>query len=255
MLTDIHAHLDMLETSPSETLALAQNAGVKRLITIGTEPSDHQKVLDIAKAHFPQIACTLGVHPHQASLWSREIGEFIVTHSNKPYVVGIGEIGLDYYYNQSPPEVQKIAFQEQLELASRLDLPVQIHTRDAESDTIEFLKRYQGVTQGVIHCFTGTYELAKAAIDSGFYLSVSGVVTFKNAHQLRETFLKIPLNYLFVETDSPFLAPVPHRGQKNTPAYTLDTAKFLAELKGVTLHEISDVTEKNVNTLFKKWNV
>lgn len=251
-LIDVHAHLDMLETSPEETYALALEKGVDTIFTIGTEPADHLQVLDIAKRLYPKVYCTLGVHPHQANLWNSEVGQFIRQHAPLPYVVAIGEIGLDYYYNSCPEAEQKKAFEEQLDLARQLNLPVQIHTRDAEDDTLAILKKFKGEIRGIIHCFTGTQKLADACLDLGLHISISGVVTFKNAEELRQVVKKIPLDRITVETDSPFLAPVPYRGKKNTPAYVADVAKFVAELHDISYESLISITRNNTKKLFAK---
>lgn len=252
MLIDIHCHLDMLEDSPEAALQKAKDAGVKKLITIGTEPSDHQFVLDISEKLYPDVYCTLGVHPHQGVQWKDEIGNFIEKHLPQKNVVAVGEIGLDYYYNQSPVEEQKEAFRKQLDIAARHKLPVEIHTRDAEADTVEILKEFKDKVTGVIHCFTGTSWLAKECLDLGFNISISGVVTFKNAEDLRNTVKMIPLERMHVETDAPFLAPVPLRGKKNTPAYVVHTADFVAKLKEVSVEKLAEVTCENARQLFPK---
>lgn len=252
MLIDVHAHLDMLETTPEQTLQLANQRGVDKIITIGTEPQDHQTVLNIAEKLYPQVYCTLGVHPHQATLWSPEVEAFIRAQASQPWVVAIGEIGLDYYYNQSPADVQRQAFRDQLQLSIDLDLPVQIHTRDGEQDTIDILGEFKGRAKGIIHCFTGSGQLAQACLDLGFYISISGVVTFKNANELRAVVAGLPLDRILVETDSPFLAPVPHRGKKNTPAFVADVAQQVADLKGLSIDELIRVTRANTQSVFSK---
>lgn len=252
MLIDVHCHLDMLETSPEETLNLARQIGVTKLITIGTEPQDHQFVFDTAKRLYPEVYCTLGVHPHQAELWNPQVKAFILDHFSAPWVVAIGEIGLDYYYNQAPQSIQLQAFREQLELAHELNLPVQIHTRDADQDTLMVLNEFRGKVKGIIHCFTGTEALAQGCLDIGLSISISGVVTFKNAEQLRAIVKSIPLDRLLVETDSPFLAPVPHRGKKNTPAFVRDVAIQVATLKGLTLEQLAHQTTQNALQIFSK---
>ncbi len=249
---DIHAHLNMLEEGPEKALELAQEAGVKRIITIGTEPQDHQLVLDLAQKYYPQVYCTLGVHPHEGVVYTEEVGQFIEKHATAKEVVAIGEIGLDYYYNQSPVEDQKKAFRAQMAIAEKLGMPVQIHTRDADEDTVEILKEFKGKVTGVIHCFTGTEWLAMESLALGYNISISGVVTFKNADSLRETVKKVPLDRIHVETDAPFLAPVPKRGKKNTPAYVLHTAEFVSELKGVSLETLCEQTRKNALKMFPK---
>lgn len=251
-LIDIHAHLDMLEDPPEEVLRKAQEAGVSKIITIGTEPSDFQYVLDVSAKLYPDVYCTLGVHPHHGTVWSEEVGQFIEAHLADKTVVAVGEIGLDYYYNQSPVDEQRHAFRRQMEIAEKHQLPVQIHTRDAEQDTIEILRDFKGRVGGVIHCFTSSEELARACLDFGFNISFSGVVTFKNASSLRKTCEQVPLDRIHVETDSPFLAPTPLRGQKNTPAFVIHTAKLVAEIKGVSAERLAEATNENARQLFRK---
>lgn len=251
---DIHAHLDMLETSAAETVKLAEARGVERIITIGTEPPDLPIVLGFAKEFWPKVACTIGIHPHHGSVFSDEVETFLRANLVLPEVVALGEIGLDYYYKTSPPEAQKEAFRRQLAIASELGMPVEIHTRDAEADTVSILEEFRGRVTGVIHCFTGSSWLAKQCLDLGYNISMSGVVTFKNADELRKTCKMVPLNRLHVETDAPFLAPVPHRGKKNTPAFVVDTASVVAQIHEVSLEELSRQTNSNARQLFPKLN-
>lgn len=252
MFIDVHAHLDMLEDGPAETLRKAKEAGVSKIVTIGTEPSDHEFVLKTAKQFYPDIYCTLGVHPHQGMLWKDEVGDWIEKHLPEREVIAVGEIGLDYHYNQSPVDEQRKAFRKQLEIAARHKMPVQIHTRDADKDTFEILTEFKGQVTGLIHCFTSSQWLAEKCLELGYNISFSGIVTFKNADDLRETCKIVPLNRMHVETDSPFLAPVPKRGNKNTPAFVLHTAEFVAKLKGVTLEELAKATNENARQLFPK---
>ena len=250
---DIHCHLDRLEGGPEAALRLAQANGVGRLISIGTEPEDLPVVLALAKQFKNEVYCTLGVHPHEGVKYSKKVEEYILKNATEPEVVAIGEIGLDYYYNQSPKKEQIEAFEAQLAIAEKLNMPVEIHTRDAEEDTIEILKKFKGKVNGVIHCFTGTEWLARQSLDVGFNISISGIVTFKNADALRDVVKNvIPLDRLHVETDAPFLSPVPVRGKPNTSAYMIHTAKFVADLKGVSLEELRLQTNTNAKNLFKK---
>lgn len=249
---DVHAHLDMLEDSPEIVLQKAKAAGVSKIVTIGTEPSDHEFVLKTAKQFYPDVYCTLGVHPHQGMQWQDEVGAWIEKHLPEKEVIAVGEIGLDYYYNQSPVENQREAFRRQLDIAKRFKMPVQIHTREAEADTIEILKEFKGEVTGLIHCFTSSTDLAKACLDLGYNISFSGVVTFKNAESLRETCKLVPLDRMHVETDSPFLAPVPQRGKKNTPAFVVHTASLVAQLKGVSEEKLAEATNENARQLFPK---
>ena len=249
---DVHTHLNFLKTSPDEALANARAAGVVRFITIGTEPGDHPIVLEIARAHFPEVACTLGVHPHEAKLFDLATKTFIETNATAREVAAIGEIGLDYHYDSSPRDVQQEAFRAQLRIADRLGLPVEIHTRDAEADTVEILREFGGRVRGVLHCFTGSRWLADRALELGLDISISGVVTFKNAEDLRETVRAVPLDRLHVETDAPFLAPVPMRGKPNEPAFVVHTARAVADLKGISLEALRDATTANARRTFPK---
>lgn len=254
---DIHCHLNHLEGGADLALEQAKEAGVSKIITIGTEPEDLPLVLELAQAHHPNVYCTLGIHPHEGAKYSNEVREFIIQNASRPEVLAIGEIGLDYYYNHSDKKSQIDAFESQMDIALSLNLPVEIHTRDAEHDTVEILKKYKGKVNGVIHCFTGTDWLAKEVLDLGYNISISGVVTFKSAESLRSIVKNIiPLDRLHVETDAPFLSPVPLRGRPNTSAYMIHTAKVVADLKGVTMDELSLQTKKNALELFKKlkWN-
>lgn len=249
---DMHAHLDKLEEGPEKAIEKALSVGVDRIITIGTDPQDLPVVLELAKKYAPHVYCTLGIHPHDGVSYSKEIGEFILQNAGQDRVVAIGEIGLDYYYNQSPKKEQLEAFRSQLDLARQLKMPVEIHTRDAEEDTVAILSEYKDQVTGLIHCFTGTQWLSDKCLDLGYYISISGVVTFKNAHELKKTVSTIPLDRLLVETDSPFLSPVPMRGKPNTPAHVVHTAKVVAEIKNISLKELCIQTRKNAETIFPK---
>ncbi len=249
---DVHAHLDMLETSPEETIRLAKAAGVSKIVTIGTEPSDHEFVLKTAQQFYPDVYCTLGVHPHQGMLWQDHVGQWIEKHLGEKEVIAVGEIGLDYYYNQSPVENQREAFRKQLDIAKRHKMPVQIHTREADQDMAEILNEFRGDVTGLIHCFTSSRKLAEQCLDLGYNISFSGVVTFKNAQDLRDTCKFVPLDRMHVETDAPFLAPVPQRGKKNTPAFVVHTAELVAQLKGISVEELARITNENAKKLFPK---
>ena len=250
---DVHTHLNFLkDKSVDDALREANEAGVTRFITIGTEPKDHGVVLEIARKHFPVVACTLGVHPHEGQIYDDATEAFIDRHASEKEVVAIGEIGLDYYYDNSPREQQKEAFRRQLTIAANHKMPIEIHTRDAEPDTIEILKEFRGRVSGIVHCFTGTMWLAKEALDLGLDISFSGVVTFKSADELREVVKFVPLDRLHVETDAPFLAPVPQRGKSNVPAFVVHTAQAVAQLKGVTIEALQEATLANARRTFPK---
>jgi TatD DNase family protein len=250
---DIHTHLNFLEHSPEEALVLARSRGVRSMITIGTEPGDLQTVIDIARKHYPEVLCTLGIHPHEAKVFTPEIEAFIRKEALAKEVVAIGEIGLDYFYKNSDPDVQRKVFEQQLQIAADLKLPVEIHTRDADEDTVEILKKFKGRVKGVLHCFTGTRWLAEQALALDFNISLSGVVTFKNAESLRETVEFLPLDRIHVETDAPFLTPSPFRGVKNSPQYVVFVAQFVSDLKKVPLPQLSEQLIKNAQAMFPKW--
>ena len=251
----MHCHLDKLEEGPEAALEQARQNGVNHVVTIGTEPEDHPVVLALAQKFYPQVFCTLGVHPHEGARYTEEIGKWIRQNLNEPSVIAVGEIGLDYYYNQSPQDEQREAFRQQLQIAKDFKMPVEIHTRDAEPDTVEILKEFKGDVTGIIHCFTGTQWLADQCLDLGFNISISGVVTFKNADGLRETVKKIPHDRIHVETDAPFLAPIPHRGKKNTPAFVVHTAKVVAGLLGISEEKLAEQTRTNAQKMFPKLKI
>lgn len=252
MWIDMHAHLDKLEEGPEAALKLAKAAGVERIVTIGTDPADLPVVLSISEKYYPEVYCTLGIHPHEGGLYSPEAEKFIRENLHRKEVIAVGEIGLDYYYKHSSREDQIQAFRAQLEIAKEFKMPIEIHTRDAEEDTVEILKEYKGSVTGIIHCFTGTEWLARQALDLGYNISISGVVTFKNADSLRETVKMIPLDRMHVETDAPFLAPVPMRGKQNTSAFVTHTAAFVAALKGVKIEDFSAQMKRNALQMFPK---
>lgn len=248
----MHCHIPMLDKTPKQIISDAHQNNVQNMITIGTHPDDLQKTIEIAKQFFPKVACALGIHPHDANKYTPEIQDFLYQKAREPEVVAIGEIGLDYYYEHSPRDIQKKIFEAQLNIAQSLNLPVQIHTRDAEKDTIDILQNFAGKIKGNIHCFTGTQYLADKALDLGFDISLSGIITFKNAKDLQQVALSLPLDRIHIETDSPFLTPMPHRGQKNVPAFLVHTGEFLANLKQVSSLELQKQLQQNALRTFPK---
>jgi TatD DNase family protein len=255
MLVDSHCHLDFPELAADldGVIARAKAAGVGRFLTIGTTLAKFAAVRAAAE-HAPEIDCTIGVHPHEAKVEPLDGPDVLLREAQHPKVIGFGESGLDYYYNHSPREAQIANFRAHIAAAREADLPLVVHTRDAEDDTIAILTEEQtrGAITGVIHCFTGTKRLAQAMVDIGFLISVSGIATFKKAQDLRDAIATVPLDRLLVETDSPYLAPQPVRGKPNEPAYVVHTAAMLAELKGVTPDALADATTDNFFRLFKK---
>ncbi len=254
MLIDSHAHLDDLryDTDRANVLQRAQTAGIEAIVTIGCDLATSQAAVALAHAH-PNIFATIGVHPHEA----KEIGEgwyeSFRSLAQHPKIVAYGEIGLDYHYDHSPREIQRQRFREQIHLARELALPLVIHTREAQEDTVTILREEgAGDIGGVFHCFSGDAWLAKDALDLGFYLSFSGVLTFKNATMLRDIAKTVPLDRLMVETDCPYLAPVPYRGKRNEPAYVQYVAETLAEIRGNgSVESIARSTVENTKRVFK----
>lgn len=259
MLIDSHAHLDYeYEQSTEELLAQAKASGVERVIAIAASADSLERVRDLAE-RFPQVHFTSGVHPHDSGDFTPEIFARIRELAKHPKCVAIGELGLDYYYEHSSPAVQHLALEAQLAFSAEIGKPVVVHTREADADTLRFLEvhsrefraRHPQQAPGVIHCFTGNRALAEACLQLGYLISFSGIITFKNAEPLREVVRQVvPLERMLVETDSPFLAPIPHRGKKNQPAFTRHVAEKVAELKGVPLEEVARQTRVNTERLF-----
>ncbi len=257
MFIDSHAHLDVpnYDADRAEVIARAREAGVEMFLEIcgsNVAKGSLDEGLKLVEAH-PFIFGAVGVHPHEAGLYDDTLEEKLIEMSRHEKIIGWGEIGLDYHYDHSPREGQRQVFRRQLGLALDRKLPAIIHTREAEDDTIAILKESWaggGEIGGIIHCFTGTQALADAAIEMGFHISFSGVVTFKAAEELRDVARSVPMERLLVETDCPYLAPIPYRGKRNEPAFVVETARKLAELKGVSLAEMAEVTTGNFKRLF-----
>lgn len=254
MLIDSHCHLDRLKAAPdlASLQTIMDNAkaqGVDYLLCVNVRQQGFEAMRDKV-ASFENVFLSSGVHPLdvQEGLNIDDIKRF----ASDPRVVAIGETGLDYFYSNDTKALQQSCFEQQIALAVDVNKPLIVHTRDAREDTINMLKSgHADKVGGVLHCFTENWEMAKAAIDLGFYISVSGIVTFKNAGELRSVIRKVPKDRLLVETDSPYLAPVPHRGQENQPAYVRDVAQFVAELRGETFDDLAQYTTNNFFNLFK----
>lgn len=255
MLVDSHCHLeyDSYLEEGSAVIDRALAAGVGTCVTIGTKLSTFPKTLAVAE-RYDNVWCTIGVHPHDAAVEPLIDASVIIEATRHHKVIGIGETGLDYYYDHSPRAEQATNFLVHIDAAQATGLPLVIHTRDAEDDTIAMLeeKMKQAPYSAVLHCFSGSQKLAEAGLKLGMYLSASGIITFKTAQALRDVFRAVPLDRLLVETDSPYLAPIPYRGKRNEPSYVVHTAAVLAELKGVSLEEIARVTTANFFRLFAK---
>jgi TatD DNase family protein len=254
-LIDSHCHLDYegLAERQDEVLANARARGVGGFLNISTRQCEWDHIINTAERN-AGVWATVGVHPHEADSHPDLGARALVAAAQHPKVIGIGECGLDYYYDKSDRSAQRERFQAHIDAARDSGLPLVVHTREAEADTAELLERAveEGGVTGVLHCFTGSAELARKALDIGFFISISGIVTFKNARELQETAKTIPLDRLLVETDSPFLAPVPHRGHTCEPAFVADTAAFVADLRGEPLQSFSEATTANFFKLFSK---
>jgi TatD DNase family protein len=258
-MIDSHSHLadEVFAADLNQVIERAQAAGLERVMII-LEAGNTQEEAQAGRAcsFWPEIRIAVGVHPHHAQRFADNAPGAADTVREQiartPYARAVGEIGLDYHYDFSPPQVQHSVFQAQLRLARELALPVIIHTREAEADTIDLLKTVGGgEVRGVLHCFTGTQHLASAALDLGFYISLAGIITFPKAEDLRNVARQVPLDRLLVETDSPFLSPAPNRGGRNEPARVQRTAETLAALKGISVAELDRVTTANFHALFR----
>lgn len=255
-LIDTHAHLDYphLYDQIDDVLARADEAGIKQIISIGVKLSTADKPKQIAET-YDNVWCSIGIHPHEAENEPLACDiNAIRDAANHPKVVAIGEAGLDYFYDNAPRQMQADSLRAQITVARELDLPIIIHSRDADDDMADILEdEYRkGAYKGVLHCFSSGAKLAERALAIGFYVSFSGIVTFKSAAEIQAVAVNVPDDRILVETDAPFLAPVPKRGQKNEPAFTRHTAEFLAELRGMTLEALAEITTQNAKNLFHK---
>jgi len=255
MLVDSHCHLDFPELSSRlpTVLSSAARAGVGRMVTISTSVRRAETYRALAEAH-PEVFCTVGTHPHNAGVEPDIGSEEIVRLSNHPRCIAIGESGLDYFYDKSPREVQKRVFRTHIAAARETGLPLVIHARDADDDMIEILtdEMRAGRYHAVLHCFSSGAELARVGVELGLYVSFSGILTFKKSNEIRKVAAAVPRDRLLVETDAPYLAPDPHRGRANEPAYVAHTARVLAEAVGVSDEEAARITTENFYRLFRK---
>ncbi len=255
MLVDSHCHLDRLKLdqcggSLDIAIQSAHNDGISHMLCVCISADNRQAVLDIATSN-QNIYASAGVHPSDVA----DIVDVETLRSwcDHPKVVALGESGLDYYYTKDSAEVQKVSFINHLQAGKSLGLPTIVHTRNAREDTIQIIRDHGCTTAaGVLHCFTESWEMAQAALDLNYYISISGIVTFKTADELREVAKKVPIDRLLVETDSPYLAPVPYRGKSNQPKYVKAVAEFVAELRGITYEELAERTSDNFFRLFNK---
>jgi TatD DNase family protein len=254
-LIDSHCHLvyEGLAERQEEVVENARKRGVSGFLNISTRQKEWGDVIAVAERH-GDVWASVGVHPHEADAHPDLGSAALVEGTRHPRVIAIGECGLDYYYDKSDRKAQRERFEAHIDAARQTGLPLIVHTREAEQDTAEILGGAvrEGGVAGVLHCFTGSAELARKALDLGFFVSLSGIVTFKNAADLQQTARRLPLDSLLVETDAPFLAPVPNRGKVCEPAFVADTASFVAELRGEAAEELGEATTANFFRLFSK---
>jgi len=254
VLIDSHCHLDRLDLSAhggslDAALAAARGRGVGHFLCIGIS-ADNAAAVKALSERYADVDCTVGVHPLDLQPGVAPALEWLLAELNHPHVVAIGETGLDYHYEPEAAELQRQAFRLHLQAAQLTGKPVIVHTREARADTLALLREAALPQAGVLHCFTEDWPMAKAALDLGFYISLSGIVTFRNADALRDVARQVPADRLLIETDAPYLAPIPHRGKPNLPEYVRDVAEFLAPLRGVDVDTLAEQTTQNFQRLF-----
>ena len=251
MFIDSHAHLEMkaFDHDRDEVVIRAKEAGVDYIITVGTILDDCKKAVFLTHK-YESVYASIGIHPHEVKSIDNLTYKSLKDMAKEDKVVAYGEIGLDFFRNLSPRDIQIRRFGEQLELASEIGLPVVIHDREAHTETLKMLQDWKGNRRGIIHCFSGDYAMAKKCLDMGFYISIPGTITFKRSEKLQEVVKNIPITSLLLETDSPFLAPHPRRGERNEPAYVVFTARRVAEIKSLPLKEVGEITSQNTKDIF-----
>ena len=249
-MIDTHSHINMIEEiSLDEVIKNAKDSGVEKIIVPSAYPKDIDEVMPLIDK-YENVYGMLGVHPTEVKDWTDDLIDKIKEYSKHLKIVAIGEIGLDYYWDKSFNDLQKEVFIKQIKLANELGLPISIHDREAHKDTFDILKEYNKGSKIVMHCFSGSVEFAHECIKEGWYLALGGVVTFKNAIKMKEVAVDIPLDRLLLETDAPYLTPVPFRGKENQPAYTKFVAEEIAKLRGISPEEVDSITTQNANEVF-----
>lgn len=254
MLIDSHCHLDRLDLTPYDgsldpVLSKAKDAGVEHILCVATDRQRYDAMLALVSA-YPQVSASVGIHP-----LSDEIADFsaqwLEQEAGNPSIVAVGETGLDYHYDPQSADVQQRAFQLHLEVAAKVGKPAIVHTREAREDTLALIRRYADIdVGGVLHCFTEDWSMAEQLLDLNYHISFSGIITFRNAAPLREVVRRTPLEKILLETDAPYLTPAPYRGRSNEPCYVRQVAECVAEVKGISVEEVAEVTSANFRRLF-----
>lgn len=249
-MIDTHTHINMIESiSIEEILNNAKENGIEKVIVPSANPEDFPEIVELINK-YDNVYGMLGVHPSDAKDWDGSLINQIKDLCNNKKIVAIGEIGLDYYWDKSFNDLQTDVFIKQIKLANELNLPLDVHDREAHKDTFDILKQYNINSKVVMHCFSGSVEFAKECVNEGYYLGIGGVVTFKNAIKMKEVAKHIPLEYIILETDAPYLTPVPYRGTENQPAYVKYVAEEIAKLKEISYEEVKNVTTSNAERIF-----
>lgn len=248
-LIDTHSHIDMIETDPELIIKEAREYGVEKIVVPSADRTSFKKVIELSE-RFDEVYCALGIHPTEVQKSCDEDYELIKMLSARKKVVAVGEIGLDFYWDKTFVDEQKTAFQKQIKIAQELKLPILVHDREAHFECFELLKEVENVPV-IMHCFSGSLEFAKQCVEKGFYIAFGGVLTFKNAKKMKEVAKNIPIEYILLETDAPYLTPEPYRGKENHPAYVKYVAERLGEIRGLSYEDVVTVTNENAKRIFK----
>ncbi len=249
-LIDTHTHINYLEKiTEEESIKNATENGVEKIIVPATSPKDIDEVYELTQK-YENVYGMLGVHPEDAVNWEDSLSDKIKEYSSNPKIIAIGEIGLDYYWDKKHIEEQKDIFIKQVKLANELNLPISVHDRDAHKDTFDILKEYNKTSKVVLHCFSGSVEFSRECLKEGWYIALGGVVTFNSAHKMKDVAKSVPLDRLLLETDAPYLTPVPYRGRENQPAYVKYVAEEIAKLREISFDEVANQTSINASFVF-----
>lgn len=249
-MIDTHSHINMIEgLSLDEIIKNAFDNGIDKIIVPSAYPADMENIMDLINK-YDNVYGMLGIHPSEVKSWDDSFIEKIKNYAKNSKIVAIGEIGLDYYWDKSFNDLQKEVFIKQIKLANELNLPIDIHDREAHKDTYDIIQEHNNGSKVIMHCFSGSVEFARECVKAGFYLGIGGVVTFKNAVKMKEVAKDIPLERILLETDAPYLTPVPFRGKENQPAYVKYVAEEIASLRGISVEEVAQITTENAKTVF-----